>query len=120
MRDGDIFKVEDSIYLQLGELQGSPEAPYLVFQVAENGVIIPCQKNLRKFFIPNDWIPQLTPNYYYIDLSIDAYTFLDCGIFGDDTYVTTLDTDNIRAIKDCASSLGLPSQKIKKFFSHGR
>lgn len=61
MRDGDIFKVEDSIYLQLGELQGSTEAPYLVFQVAEAGVSFPCQKNLKKFFIPKDWIPKLPP-----------------------------------------------------------
>lgn len=117
MSDGNIYVAEDSIYLQIGELQECSEAPFVYLEIWEDDLNLYCQQKLHRFFIPKDWIKSLPPNYYCVDLSLESFSVLDKDIFCELTPIATLSPAQLQTIKDCAKKIcGPAKQLVKKFF----
>lgn len=118
MSAGDIFEVDDKLYyLQLGELQGCPDAPFVAFLTWEDDSNLYCQEALESFFIPKDWVKKVRPDYYYVSLSSESIFTLGLDTFNGVEPIDTLSPLQTQKIKDCVKKIGsLSKQNMRKFF----
>ncbi len=115
MSDGDIFKVEDSLYLQLGELQESSEAPFAVFIRNTSEQTRYCDPILPRYYIPKGEIDGISDDYYYINLASEAIPLLPLDTFSQIPCIAELSYTYMNVITKCALTRGTIKQNIKPY-----